>query len=381
MSSTALREVFNASCVEYIATQLATVHPPFNATLFTAGILHQYEPLGFSQRLERIISALETHLPTAFEQSAPLLIAALGDEIDDAELTGYDGFYIMPLSLYIARHGQSHFNLSMHALTEMTKRFTAEFAIRYFLLSHPKQTLAYLASIASDKNPHVRRLVSEGTRPRLPMSIRLQPFIKEPSAVLHLLEQLKNEPTRLVQRSIANSLNDIGKDHPNAVTSLLARWQVEGVKDIHWIAPHALRTLIKTGNSEALALLGYAQDIDITVSLEIAQPTLSLGQSLEFTLAITSNIPRSVRLMIDFVIGFKKANGSLSPKVFKLSKKELAAHEQVCIVKKHPIRKATTRMHYEGEHSLQVQINGKLFHPPVSFTLKLPKGDEALLTL
>lgn len=367
----ALRDAFDAKCVRFIAAQIGAIYKPFDSDAFISQTLHAYEPLGFSQRLERIISMLEKHLPTAFDQSAPILIAALGDAIDEPELTGFEGFYVMPLSLYIARHGQSHFELSMHALYEMTKRFTSEFAIRYFLLSHPQQSLAFLASIASDENPHVRRLVSEGSRTRLPMAMRLQPFIQEPSAVLQLLELLKHEPTRLVQRSIANSLNDLSKDHPTLVTTLLKRWQQEGVMGINWMLPHALRTLIKQGDANALALLGYSQTFDIDIDVELANTQLTVGEHLEFTINLTSNMTHNIPVLIDFIIGFKKANGTLSPKVFKLSKKELAPAQPLRLTKRHLLRQATTRKLYGGEHTLQLQINGKPCGVCLPFTLSL----------
>ena len=293
-------------------------------------------------------------MPDDFPLAVEILLKAQTKELEVEELEGRDGFIVMPQSLFISENGMKHFELSMKALEEMTKRFTSEFAIRYFLIEYPERTLKQMKVWAEDKNCHVRRLASEGSRPRLPWAIRLNGFIKDPSAVVSILEIMKFSSERLVKRSIANNLNDISKDNPDTVTNLLKKWQKEGVSK--WLINHALRTLFKQGNPEALKLCAYDPNADIELSkFNIVNPEVEFGETLDFSFEIHSK--RSEKLMIDFVVHHVKANGKLAPKVFKLAKKTVSGSVNIC--KSHPIRPISTRKYYPGRHLLQIQINGK----------------------
>ena len=126
-------------------------------------------------------------------------------------------------------------------------------------------TLQRLAEWAEDKNCHVRRLVSEGTRPRLPLAPRLTQFIKDPRPVLRLLDKLKADPEQMMRRSVANNLNDIAKDNPDLVVKTFKGWQRTQNKGTQWIVSHASRTLVKEGHEDILALLGYSPNIAIRV--------------------------------------------------------------------------------------------------------------------
>jgi 3-methyladenine DNA glycosylase AlkC len=172
---------------------------------------------------------------------------------------------VMPQNDFVAAYGLGYLDLSLRALYELTKRFTAEGAIRAFLQAYPEQTLTWLAEWATDPNCHVRRLVSEGARPRLPLAPRLPEFVKNPQPVLALLEQLKANPVLMVPRSFANNLNDIAKDHPDLVVETLARWKQAADPGTQWIIGHATRTLLKQGHADALALLGYGAATSISV--------------------------------------------------------------------------------------------------------------------
>lgn len=363
-----IRNVFNRLTVAKIADQIHSVYPSFQNELFIRDVMHGFESLSFSERNKAIYRQLVHYLPDDFVTSATILTDSLGDKIESELLEGYDGFYVMPLAHYIAHHGLDHFDLSMKALLEMTMRFTAEWAIRPFLEYHEDQTLAFLRSIASQPNPHARRLVSEGSRPRLPWGSRLKKYIQDPGPVLNLLESLKNEPTRLVQRSIANSLNDIGKDHPERVIEFLRGWKEQNVRDIDWIISHATRSLIKAAHPLALELIGYPAQSNFNLSVSLHTPRITLGEALEFSLIIEAYEDQN--LLIDYLIGFKKASGTISPKVFKLTTKKLIKGQTITLIKRHPIKPATTRVHYTGEHTLQFQINGLLIEPIFLFHLE-----------
>jgi 3-methyladenine DNA glycosylase AlkC len=302
------------------------------------------------------------YLPKDFPQAVQILVNSLGPEIPHCEITGFDAFIVMSQNDFVAKYGLDDFDLSMQALYEMTKRFTAEGAIRAFIQKYPDQTLKRLAEWAGDENCHVRRLVSEGTRPRLPLAPRLPQFIKDPRPVLRLLEKLKADPEQMVRRSVANNLNDIAKDNPEVVVETLKRWQKTKNKGTQWIVAHASRTLVKQGHEDALTLLGYSPTPAIRVQgLRLNKTTIRMGEDLTFEFEVHSKSDGPQNLMIDYVIQHRKANGKLAPKVFKLVKKKLNRGETLWLSKKHPFRQISTRKYYSGKHILEIQINGKIY--------------------
>jgi 3-methyladenine DNA glycosylase AlkC len=357
-----LRDVFNPTVVNQLADRIAASWPAFDRDGFAAAVNEQMPPLNFGARSNLIRDTLWAYLPQDFPQAVQILLDALGPEIPHCELSGLDGFTVMSLNDFVAKYGIDHFDLSMHALYEMTKRFTAEGAIRAFLKKYPGQTLAVLEGWASDPNCHVRRLVSEGTRPRLPLAPRLDQFVKDPRPVLRLLDKLKNDPERMVQRSVANNLNDIAKDNPTAVVETLSAWKSDPSLGVRWIMGQASRTLVKQGQKEALALLGYPAEIDIEVqSLRVQSPIVRLGEALVFDFEVCAQSDQPQNLMIDFIIHHVKANGRRSPKVFKLTQKRLEPGQRLAITKRHPMRPISTRVYYPGTHLLEIQINGQVW--------------------
>jgi 3-methyladenine DNA glycosylase AlkC len=250
----------------------------------------------------------------------------------------------------------------MNALYEMTRRFTAEGAIRAFIQRYPDKTLVRLAIWAGDQNCHVRRLVSEGTRPRLPLAPRLPDFVEDPRPVIALLDTLKSDPELMVRRSVANNLNDIAKDNPALVVETLKSWQKIDDPGTAWIIRHASRTLVKQGNKDVLGLLGYPPGVAIKVSgVELSGSHIPIGDDLTFKICIQSNADAAQNLMVDYIVHHMKANGKLAPKVFKLAKKKLSGRETLQLSKKHSFRPLSTRKYYPGEHLLEIQINGKIY--------------------
>jgi len=355
-----LRDVFNPAAVEQLADNIARVWPAFDRAGFVATVTSQLDALSFGGRNALIRDTLRAYLPPAFPKAVQILLDALGPEIPDCELSGFDHFTVMSQNDLVAAYGLEHLDLSLPALYELTKRFTAEGAIRAFLQRYPEPTLARLAEWAADPNCHVRRLVSEGTRPRLPLAPGLPAFVKDPRPVLALLELLKADPVLMVRRSVANNLNDIAKDHPDLVAETLARWKQAGDLGTAWIIGHAARTLLKQGHAGALALLGYPSETAISVaSLQLNQTSVRMGEDLVFAIEIQSTADVPQNLMIDYVVHHLKANGKLAPKVFKLAKRRLGPCETLSLAKRHAFRPLSTRVYYPGRHALELQINGQ----------------------
>ena len=365
-----LRDVFNPAVINQLAQNIASTWPEFDPVGFSITINTQLGPLNFGDRNKLVRDTLWEYLPKDYPRAVQILVDSLGPEIPQCEVTGFDAFVVMSQNDFVAKYGLDYFDVSMQALYEMTKRFTAEGAIRAFIQKYPDQTLKLLMQWAEDKNCHVRRLVSEGTRPRLPLAPRLPQFIKDPRPVLKLLDQLKADPELIVRRSVTNNLNDIAKDNPDLVVETLKAWQKAKDKGTQWLIGHASRTLVKQGHKEALMLLGYPPNIVISLPrLQLNKTTMPMGEDFIFEFEIRSKSDESQNLIIDYVIHHMKANGKLSPKVFKLAKKKLKAHETLRLSKKHSFRAINTRKYYAGKHLLEIQINGKVWKQ-IGFELK-----------
>jgi len=354
-----VRDVFNENVVNQLAENLARVWRGFDAKGFSYSINSRLKPLTFSERNNMNRDSLWEYLPKDYPRALEIMLKALVSELPDCEVTGYEGFIILPQNEFVAKYGLEHYDLSMQALYQMTKRFTAEGAIRAFIQKYPEQTLEILSEWAEDENCHVRRLVSEGTRPRLPWTKQLKQFIEDPRPVLRLLEKLKNDPELIVRRSVANNLNDIAKDNPDLVVKTLGRWRKINNEGTQWLIRHAARTLVKQGNKEILAVLGYSPKVDISVSkIELAKSTIKMGDELNFSFEIKSTSKQTQTLVIDYVIQHVKANGKLTPKVFKLTHKTLEVGQVMKISKIHSFRSISTRKYYAGNHALEIQVNG-----------------------
>jgi len=355
-----LRTAFNKKNVTELAKRIKKVYKEFNEEKFIEDINSKLEPLSFGDRSKLITKTVKKHLPKNFKEATKILIKSLEPENTKTELTGFYGFITWPLTEYIAENGleEENYETSMHALKEMTKRFSSENSIRAFIKKYPEKTLKKLNEWIKDKNVHVRRLVSEGTRPRLPLCCRLPEFQKNPKPVIKLL------------RSVANNLNDISKDNPKIVTDLLKKWKQSKNKETQWLVTHALRTLLKQGNQDALELLGYTKNPQIQVSkITLKNKTIKIGNKIEFEFTITSQSKTKQTLMIDYTIHYMKKNKKQAEKVFKLSKKTINPNEIISITKRHSVKQMSTRKHYPGKHDIELQINGKK-HEKTEFILE-----------
>lgn len=356
-----LKDFFSPELVKKISEDISSVWPTFKAAEFRQIIIPELEHLELKERADKICSAMREYLPNDYPKAIEILMKSFGSEIQGEELEGMNGFYYMPHSNFVAYYGLDHFNESIRAMYEITKRFTAEFSIRAFIQKHPEKTLEKLHDWVEDPNPHVRRLVSEGTRPRLPWASRLPEFQKDPRPVIELIEKLKEDPSLYVRRSVANNLNDIAKDHPDLVIDILENWNRSPNAGTKWIVKHAARTLIKQGNPRVLELFGFSPDANIEL-LELTIPSkINLGCDTFFEFVIISKESKPADLMIDYIIHYKKSNGSNSPKVFKLAKKSIKPGEKLNFKKKHTFKNRTTRMHFLGKHFIEILINGKKY--------------------
>jgi 3-methyladenine DNA glycosylase AlkC len=357
-----LKNFFNEQIVRTIAADLRAAHAPFDERGFVRACLTGLGDLELLARGWHVAEAMHQHLPQPFSKAADVLVRSFGPELASSETFGLEPLRYMPHVFYIAKYGLDDLEVSLAAQYEVTKRFSAEFSIRAFLEKYPEETHARLQAWATDANVHVRRLVSEGTRPRLPWAPRLRAFQKDPTPVLRLLDRLKDDPERYVQRSVANNLNDIGKDHPGLLVDVCRRWSKAAPPGRAWIIRHALRSLVKRGDAGALRVLGFASAPKIKVSaVQLSPARVRVGNTLRFSFALTSRSKTSQELLVDYAVHFVKANGAQKPKVFKLKKLVLLPAEKVALEGKVSFASMTTRRHYSGRHQIDVIVNGVLF--------------------
>jgi 3-methyladenine DNA glycosylase AlkC len=354
-----LKNYFGPDVPVRIAAMVKQVYPAFAAEDFVADALDGYEQLELTPRAWQVAHALGRYLPSDYDRAIEILLGSLGDKLPTPELSGMDVFLYLPHVFYVAEFGADHFETSMRAQYELTQRFSAEYSIRVFLQRYPEQTMARLREWAGDPSVHVRRLVSEGTRPRLPWAPRLRAFQADPRPVLELLELLKDDPELYVRRSVANNLNDIGKDHPALLTETCARWLQHASAERRWLVAHALRSAVKRGDPEALAILGYADAAVSVREIHVTPAVAAIGDSVTVTVDLVNDSSAVQRLLVDLRVHFVKASGNTSPKVFKLKTLDLQPGASEQLTKRISLAQHTTRTHYPGRHRVEVVVNGK----------------------
>jgi 3-methyladenine DNA glycosylase AlkC len=355
-----MRDSFGSDVIEWIAAGLEPFVPGFDRAAFIADCQSGFEDLELMDRGRRIADVMGDHLPDDPRVAIPIITASLGPI--DPSLTGMQPFRYLPHVLYVGARGLPAFEESMAAQRALTVRFTAEFSIRPFLVEHRDATLRRLREWTADPDPAIRRLVSEGTRPRLPWAPRLNEFVADPSPVLELLELLKDDDSPYVRRSVANNLNDISKDHPELVVAVARRWWADGDDRRRATVRPGLRTLVKRADPEALEVLGHARTDHVEIREARIEPAeVRIGQQvrLAVTVADVRDSGEPERTALDLVVHFVKANGGTAPRVFKGGVKDLAAGGKAVFTRTISVAQMSTRTHYPGAHRVEAQINGR----------------------
>jgi 3-methyladenine DNA glycosylase AlkC len=351
-SAPLLKEIFNRDRLNHFARETAAIHPAFDGDRFLKLASEGLDDLGIMQRLRQIAVSFHAVLPGPFDKNFEIL-RALAPHINH-------GFASITLSEYVALYGQEHFELSMKALAFFTRFGSSEFAIRHFLQKDLARTLKVMEGWSKDDNEHVRRLSSEGCRPRLPWSFQLKTLIADPSPVAPILENLKSDPSLYVRKSVANHLNDITKDHPGWVLEKLSGWNQTDART-GWITRQALRTLIKKGDTRALHVFGAGHKAEVKVeNFSVTPATLKLGGAVKITAKLASTASKPQKLVIDYAVHYVKKAGGTSKKVFKWKELMLAPGAVAELAISRAIRDFTTRIHYPGHHPVELIVNGEV---------------------
>jgi 3-methyladenine DNA glycosylase AlkC len=356
-----LKTFFSPALVRRLAGDLARVHPAFPAKAFIRQACAGLEALELLDRGRHISRALATHLPEEYPDAIAVLLRSLGAEHATDELigAGMAPFYYLPHTLFVAERGLEHFDLSMQAQHELTRRFSAESSVRPYIARDSERAFGFFRRWAREANAHVRRLVSEGTRLRLPWAGRVAWLDQNPERVLELLELLKDDPTTLVRRSVANNLNDLGKVRPELLHRTCAAWLEGASPERRALVEHALRSAVKRGEAGALKLLGYGKKAAVSIEAVKFEPRRAkIGDRVRVSFVLASKSRAAQDLLVDLAVHFVKADGRAAPKVFKLKRVSLAPGAREELQARISLAVHTTRVPRPGTHAVDVVVNG-----------------------
>jgi 3-methyladenine DNA glycosylase AlkC len=354
-----LKDLYSPAFYKRVAGCMEECIPGFTANAFMKRIYSpEFENMELKARMRHTAECLHHFMPGTYREAADLLIKL----IESLKEHGFwqERLEMMFLPAYIELYGLDDPDTSIQAMEVVTQYVSCEFAIRPFLINHFQRTIDSIFNWTQHSHARVRRLATEGCRPRLPWGLAVARLKKDPASILPILEALKNDPDEAVRRSVANNLNDISKDHPAIVVEIAKAWRGES-KETDAIIKHGCRTLLKHGHDAVLNHYGLTASNVQLEEFEVLTPKVNVGDTLAFKFRI-SNMdagPKTIRL--EYAIYYRKANGLLSRKVFKISEREYRPGQSETITRNQSFRLITTRKFYEGDHALEVLINGSVF--------------------
>ncbi|MBE2206820.1 MAG: DNA alkylation repair protein [Saprospiraceae bacterium] len=354
-----LKNVFSRDLLEGYALLLTSVWPEFDTHRFLNRLFDETWPaLELKERMRHISVVLREFLPPDYAEAVPILVETTRRMVAESgeKLT----FEYMFIPDFVQHFGQDHYEVSVPALGEITRWTSAEFAVRPFLLRYPDRMAGQMLDWSRHESPMLRRLSSEGIRPRLPWGMGVPALKKDPAPILPVLENLKTDPAETVRRSVANNLNDIAKDHPDLVLGIARRWAGHS-PETDWVVRHACRGLLKKGHPEALALFGFEQGVaGISVEALHADAEVRIGGRLAFAFEVANTTSQPCALRLEYAINYCTLSGKTSRKVFKIKELEMVPGERTAFARAQRFQDFTTRKHYPGTHQIDILVNGKV---------------------
>ncbi len=366
----AFKNMFNEQFFDRFTKDLKRVIDDFDAREFVLQIMNdEWENKEYKQRIAHITTILKKFLPADYKDAIAKILELLDyqekaqpdfSKIDDTRFS-LTLEYGAILDNYVEQYGLDHYETSIKAIERITQFTSCKFVTHPFIVKYPDEMMAQMLVWSKHEHWGVRRLASEGCRPRLPWAMALPDLKNNPAPIIPILENLKNDPARSVRLSVANNLNDISKDNPQIVIDLAKKWHGKS-KEIDWIIKHGCRTLLKQGNSEIMELFGLGSVKNISIEdFQISTPKVKVGDSLEFSFNLLNNNNKKNKIRLEYGIYYQKANGTLSKKVCKVSERDYAENSITRITRKHSFKVVTTRKFHPGLHQVSVIINGNEF--------------------
>ena len=354
-----IKNLYNENFYTLLAKHLKVCLPRFNEQEFMALMLcDNFEALALKERMSHTTNIVHRFMPSDFLKAAEVLVA-LVTSLDKAGIKeGSVEFMFLPE--YIETYGIEHLQKANETMERITQFTSGEFAVRPFLIKYEKPMLAQMCQWSTHQNHLVRRLASEGCRPRLPWAMALPAYKNDPTNILPILDRLISDPVEIVRRSAANNLNDIAKDNPQVVIDFVKKHIGKSLQ-VDKTLKHGSRTLLKQACAESLKLFGYDSKGLTLVSFDIQTPKVRFGDYAEFsfTLKNTSTVSKKIRL--EYAVYFMKKKGELAKKVFKISERDINPNEQHQVIRKQSFKAISTRVFYPGKHQVSIILNGKEF--------------------
>ncbi|MBL4730577.1 MAG: DNA alkylation repair protein [Sulfurimonas sp.] len=347
-----LKDLYNEMYIQKLCNALEESYTPFKKDAFTSCIFNkEWEKKELKQRMRYISTSLGIYLPQNYSQSIEILKKSF------LKLPDGLGLQNMIFQDFVEVYGMDDFTTSMSALECFTINSSSEFAIRQFIIKYPTKTMQHILVWARHENHHIRRLSSEGCRPRLPWAIALSSFKENPQEIINILELLKNDKSAYVIKSLANNLNDISKDNPDIVKNLVQEWLKEDKRREKYLK-HASRTLLKASDKDMLNLFGFTTSKNIHLDNFTMNNTVTIGKKLNFSFALHAEEFLG-KLRVEFIISFLRKNNKYNKKVFHLSQGTYKTKSQA-FSKSYSFKKISTRSYYSGLHELSIQVNGRV---------------------
>ncbi len=344
-----LKNAYTKAYIINLATQIKTVYPEFNSGNFITAVLDKHwGKRELKDRMYHIAHCLKNHIQLPYPKSISVLSKVVSQ---------FGSYEAMLFPAYIECYGLDDWETSIKALELFTQYSSSEFAVRVFIMQNPKKMMSQMKRWSKHKNYHVRRLASEGCRPRLPWAMALPDFKKNPELIIPILDNLKNDPELYVRRSVANNLNDISKDHSALIYKISKQWLGHNA-ELDWLVKHGCRTLLKKADKKILALFGYKNPKHIIINKFSCDKNISIGDSFNFKITIKTDTKKLGQLRLEYAIHYMKSNGQLSKKVFKISESNIKEPMKL-INKNHSFRQMSTRKHYSGQHKISIIVNGE----------------------
>lgn len=352
-----LKYIYNEEFLNNFARAVAQVVKGFRPRKYVQEVFSEaWDEKELKDRMRHMAVTLHAHLTEDYEKNSAILIGI----VKQLQKNGVkeNSFEFMFIPDYIEVYGQAYFDASITAMEYITQFTSCEFAVRPFILKYEEAMVGKMWQWAQHPHQMVRRLASEGSRPRLPWAMAIPNFKRDPGPIIPILESLKNDESETVRRSVANNLNDIAKDNPVTVIELVQQWKGQ-TPNTDWVVKHGSRTLLKQGNPEIMQIFGFSNSDDVSIDhLKVQTPVVAVGEDLVFSFELVNQKSENCLVRLEYGIYFMKANGTLSRKVFKISEREYLGASRTQITRNQPFKRITTRKLYAGLHQVAIIVNG-----------------------
>jgi 3-methyladenine DNA glycosylase AlkC len=365
----AIKDMFNKEFFDRFTKDLKLIINDLNTHEFVSQVMDEkWGDLEFKQRCQHITTVLKVFLPVDYKNAIAKILELLDhlkdrydfSEVDDTSFN-LSLEYGWILDNFVEQYGLDDYETSINAIEKITQFTSSEFSVRPFIIKYPEKMMKQMLTWSKHEHWGVRRLSSEGCRPRLPWAMALPNLKENPEPIIPILNNLKNDISRFVRLSVANNLNDIAKDNPQIVIDLVKIWQGES-ENVDWVIKHGCRTLLKQGNAEIMEIFGFDSVKNILIKdFKISTPKVKIGESLEFVFKLINNSATKANIRLEYGLYYQKANGTLSKKVCKISEKEYKENSTTQITRKHSFRVVTTRVLHRGLHQVSIIVNGNEF--------------------